>query len=128
MIESEGEGMSEKSEAHYPVESIHNFLLEVEKELRRLRIASLIGMIALLLILLSLIRFAVRLIEPAPPPPRPLVGLAIDTIILALAALSVCYSAYALYRQNRFFRRWGRRFELLREVEQKLLGEKNDSV
>ena len=125
MIESEGEGMSEKSEAHYPVESIHNFLLEVEKELRRLRIASLIGMIALVLILLSLIRFAVRLIESAPPPsppPRPLMGLAIDTIILALAALSVCYSAYALYRQNRFFRRWGRRFELLREVEQKLLG------
>lgn len=118
----------EKSETRYPVKSIHDFLLEVERELRRFRIASLIGVIAWLLILPSLIRFSVRLIELAEVSPRARVELIIDMILLALAALSLCYLAYTLYRQNRFFKRWGRRFELLKEFEQKLLGEKNDSV
>jgi len=117
-----------KSEPGYPVRSIHSFLLDVQNELERLRIASLIGVVACVLILLSLIRFALRLIEFSMVFPRARIGVTIDGTLLVLATLSLIYSVYALYRQNGFFRKWGRRFELLEGVEQKLLGQKNDTA
>ena len=117
---TEGRRTNERTEDHYPVKSVHDFLLEVQGELGRLRIASLAGMAAWLVVSLVLIHLAMDLIEWGEPFPR----IAIDVVLLALAALSVAYSAYVLYRQNRFFRRWGRRFELLQGVEEKLLGEK----
>jgi len=117
---TEGRRTNERTEDHYPVKSIHDFLLEVQGELGRLRIASLAGMAAWLVVSLVLIHLAMDLIEWGEPFPR----IAIDVVLLALAALSVLYSAYVLHRQNRFFRKWGRRFELLQGVEEKLLGEK----
>ena len=52
-------------------------------------------------------------------------GIAVDGALLVLATLSLLYSAYALYGQNKFFRKWGRKFELLEGVEQRLLNGKN---
>jgi len=117
-----------KPETGYPVRSIHGFLHDVQNELERLRIASLIGVVACVLILLSLVRFALRLIEFSTVFPRARIGVTIDGTLLLLATLSLVYSVYALYRQNKFFRKWGRRFELLEGVEQKLLGQKNDGA
>jgi len=117
---TEGRRTNGRTEDHYPVKSIHDFLLEVQGELGRLRIASLAGMAAWLVVSLVLIHLAMDLIEWGEPFP----SIATDVVLLALAALSVVYSAYVLYRQNRFFRKWGRRFELLQGVEEKLLGEK----
>lgn len=91
----------------------------MEAELRRLRVASLAGLAAWLLVSIALIHLATELVEWGGSSP----SIAVGVIFLALAFLSVAYSAYVLYRQNRFFRRWGRRFELLKVVEQKLLGD-----
>ena len=91
----------------------------------RLRTASLIGVFAIVLILISLVRFAARLIEFNRIFPRPRMGIAVDGALLVLATLSLLYSAYALYSQNKFFRKWGRRFELLEGVERKLINGKN---
>ena len=91
----------------------------------RLRTASLIGVFAIVLILISLVRFAARLIEFNRMFPHPRMGIAVDGALLVLATLSLLYSAYALYGQNKFFRKWGRRFELLEGVERRLLNGKN---
>ena len=137
MAVNEGRSLNEeKPETDYPVESIHSFFLDVERELGRFRTASLIGVIAWVLVLLVLIRFAVHLAQMSEftgvfPPVGftgffPPIGLAFDTVLFALATPSLCYSAYILYAQHRFFQRWSRRFELLDQVEQKLLEEKKD--
>ena len=137
MAVNEGRSLSEeKPERDYPMGSIHNFFLDVERELGRVRTASLIGVIAWVLVLLVLIRFAVHLAQMSEftggfPPVGftgffPPVGLAFDTVLFVLAIPLLCYSAYTLYAQHRFFQRWSRRFELLDQVEQKLLEEKKD--
>jgi len=115
----------ENNETEYPIRSVHNFLLDVERELDRLRTASLIGVFAIVLILISLVRFAARLIEFNRMFPHPRMGITVDGALLVLATLSLLYSAYALYGQNKFFRKWGRRFELLEGVERRLLNGKN---
>ena len=117
----------EKVERDYPVESIHAFFLDVERELGRFRTASLVGLIAWVLVLLVLIRFAIHLGQMSEfagifPP----VGLAFDNVLFVLAIPLLCYSAYTLYAQQRFFQRWSRRFELLDQLEQKLLDENRD--
>jgi len=110
------------------VKSIHSFLLDVERELKRIRIVSLIGLAACLLILVSLARFAVRLMELAEFSRAARVGIAIDAALVTVAAASLAYSVYALYSQDRFFRRWGHRFELLEGAERRLLGEKGNGA
>lgn len=110
-----------KPESEYPVKSIHSFLVDVQKELERLRVASVIGVVACFLILLSLIRFALRLMEFGGMFPHAQMGMRIDTVLLALATLSLIYSVYALYGQSRFFKKWGRKFELLEGVERRLM-------
>jgi len=115
----------ERKETEYPIRSLHNFLLDVERELDRLRTASLIGVFAIILILISLVRFAARLIEFNRMFPHPRIGIGVDGALLVLATLSLLYSAYALYGQNKFFRKWGRKFELLEGVERELLNGKN---
>ena len=128
MAVSEGRSLSEeKPERDYPVESIHNFFLDVERELGRVRTASLIGVIAWVLVLLVLIRFAVHLRQMSELAGFfPSVGQVFDAVLFALATPSLCYSAYMLYAQQRFFQRWSQRFELLDQVEQKLLEENKD--
>ncbi len=52
-------------------------------------------------------------------------GILVDGVLLALAAASLLYSIHALYEQSRFFKRWGRKFELLDNAERKLLDGKD---
>jgi len=63
--------------------------------------------------------FAFRFVETGEFSNRLIVGSAF--LVVAIAAVG--YSAYVLYRLNRFFRRWGKRFEHLEGVERELLGE-----
>jgi type VI protein secretion system component VasK len=85
----------------------------------RFRVNLLGSVTAWTVIMCSLIWFAMRFIASGEFSSRLIVG----SVFLVIAMVAVVYSAYMLYRQNRFFRRWGKRFELLEGVERELLGE-----
>jgi type VI protein secretion system component VasK len=85
----------------------------------RFRVNLLGSVLAWAVIICSLIWFAMRSIESGDFSRRVIVGSAF--LLVAMAA--VVYSAYMLYRLDRFFRRWGKRFEHLEGVERELLGE-----
>lgn len=71
------------------------------------------------IIVCSLGWFAVRFVETGEFSSRLIVG----SVFLSVAIVAVVYSAYMLCRLNRFFTRWGARFEHLEGVERQLLGE-----
>ena len=79
----------------------------------------LASVLAWVIIASSLAWFAVRFVELGEFSNRLIVG----SVFLLVAMVAVVYSAYMLIRLNRFFRRWGRRFEHLEGVERELLGE-----
>jgi len=118
---------NQSKETEYPIRSLHDFLLDVEKELKKFRIFSILGAIASVFILLVLGRFIFVLLHITGNIPRmapkypggPTLGLDLALNILALACLF--YSLYTLMGQNAFLRRWGKRFEEVRALEQKLL-------
>jgi len=118
---------NQNKETEYPIRSLHDFLLDVEKELKKFRIFSILGAIASVFILLVLGRFIFVLLHitgniprmPPKYPGGPTLGLDLALNILALACLF--YSLYTLMGQNAFLRRWGKRFEEVRALEQKLL-------
>jgi len=118
---------NQNRETKYPIRSLHDFLLDVEKELRKFRIFSILGAIASVFVLLVLGRFIFVLLIITGNIPRMLpkypggltLGLDLALTIVALACLF--YSLYTLMGQNAFLRRWGERFEEIRALEQKLL-------
>ena len=79
-------------------------------------LASVLGWV---IIASSLAWFAIRFVELGEFSNRLIVG----SVFLLVAMVAVIYSAYMLIRLNRFFRRWGKRFEHLEGVERELLGE-----
>jgi hypothetical protein len=85
----------------------------------RFRVNLLGSVMAWAVIMSSLIWFAMRFIASGEFSNR----LIVSSAFLVVAMSAMVYSAYMLYRQNRFFRRWGKRFELLEGVERELLGE-----
>lgn len=85
----------------------------------RFRANLLTSVLAWVIIASSLALFAVRFVELGEFSNRLIVG----SVFLLVAMVAVVYSAYMLIRLNRFFRRWGRRFEHLEGVERELLGE-----
>jgi len=123
---------NQSKETEYPIRSLHDFLLDVEKELKKFRIFSILGAIASVFILLVLGRFVFVLLNitgniprmPARYPGGPTLLLDLALTILALACLF--YSLYTLIGQNAFLRRWGERFEEVRALEQKLLEGKDE--
>jgi len=123
---------NQNQEAEHPVRSLHDFLLDVEKELKKFRIFSILGAIASVFILLVLGRFIFVLLHitgniprmPAKYPGGPTLLFDLALNILALACLF--YSLYTLMGQNSFLRRWGKRFEEVRALEQKLLEGKDE--
>ena len=119
----------QNQETERPIRSMHDFLLDVEKELKKFRIFSILGAIASVFILLVLGRFIFVLLHvsgtiPRMPPNYP--GgptLLFDLALTILALACLFYSLHALIGQNAFLRRWGERFEEVRALEQKLLEE-----
>jgi len=108
----------EKPAGPYPLESLHDFLTELDREWNKFKMGSLIGMItsgALLLFLIRLILLQLR-------PPRPIFDL--DLLFLIFAAIFLVYSMYALFAQYRFLSKWERRIGLLLHLEEQLIGEK----
>ena len=121
---------NEKPESEYPIRSLHDFLLDVEKELKKFRRMSIIGAIASLFILIILGRFIHIRFLLASPIIRPGIikgMLLFDLILIVLALTCLFYSIYALLGQNAFLKRWGERFKKLHTLEQKLLNEKKET-
>lgn len=111
--------MSDATDDKASVRSVHEFLLEVKEEMGRSRVNLLGSVVAWAVVMSSLIWFAMRFIASGEFSNR----LIVSSAFLGVAMVAVVYSAYVLYRQSRFFKRWGKRFELLEGVERKLLGE-----
>jgi len=116
-------------ERPYPVRTIHDFLSELDREWSRFRTGSLIGFLASVLLLFFILRWIVELLQRlrAAPFYPPLRGFNVipwlDLIFLVGAFIAVVYSAYALFRQYRFFQRWERRIGLLQHMEKQLMEE-----
>ncbi|MCJ2519439.1 MAG: hypothetical protein LN412_00625 [Candidatus Thermoplasmatota archaeon] len=115
-------------ERPYPVRTIHDFLSELDREWSRFRTGSLIGFLASVLVLFFILRWIVELLQrlraAAVHPRLPLNVIPwLDLIFLVGAFIAVVYSAYALFRQYRFFERWERRIGLLQHIEKQLIEE-----
>ena len=108
--------VKEKNEKNYPVRSIHDFLLELNKEWDKFRIGSLIGLITSGALLVFLILRSLRVA----------IGQrnVVDFIFIIIIVVFLIYSVYTLYIQYRFFKRWERRIGLLLHLEEELIGEK----
>ena len=111
--------MTEK-ERIYPVKTLHEFLLELDKEWNRFRIGSLLGLVSSGILFLIVVGIILR---------RKSLDLGIlDLTFLILAGALLGYSIYAMYRQYRFFNRWERRIGLLLHLEEQMLAEKLDET
>ena len=116
--------MSDKEQSpQYPIRTLHDFLFDVQDELRRLRKVSILGIIASLTILFVLVRFTYFLAN------FNILGhitrrvLFFEFVFIILAIACIVYSLYTLISQHSFFKRWGNRFEQLNALEQMLLEE-----
>ncbi|RJS86478.1 hypothetical protein CW701_02300 [Candidatus Bathyarchaeota archaeon] len=102
--------MGGERERPLPLRTLHDFLLEIEREWDRFRTGSLLSLLTTG-ILITL--FIPRLLREAPL-------WRLFTLILLVALL---YNAYLAYRQHSFYRRWERRLGLLIHLEEELLGD-----
>ncbi len=106
---------------------MHDFLYDIEEELRKFRRVTIISVVALIFIILALSRFIfIRFrISPRFLSSRFLFGgFFLDFIIILIAFACLFYSIYALIGQQAFLKRWGDRFKKLYAIEQELLDEK----
>jgi O-antigen/teichoic acid export membrane protein len=104
-------------ERTYPLKSIHDFLLEINKEWGRFRTGTLLGVIAsgaLSIFFVAFFLFAIR---------REALG---GAIVSMFVATFLVYTVYSLFVQYRFFSRWERRMALLLHLEERMLTEKLD--
>ena len=124
-------GKKEKEGApSYPIKSFHEFLLDVENELKKYRQVALIGIGACLFILVIFIRFIYIRFLFFPPILRPRLTrgiLLFDSILIIIALACLFYSIYVLVGQNTFFRKWENRFTQLHAIEEKLLKEQEET-
>jgi len=106
----------EKKERPYPLRSLHEFLLELDREWDKFRTGSLVGASAsLIVVIFLLIRFFTT-------PPR--LRNIIDLVFMALVIAMLIYSIITQISQHNFFRKWERRIGLLIMLEQRLMEEK----
>jgi hypothetical protein len=106
----------EKAQSVYPVRSLHDFLLELDREWIKFRRGTLIGLLSsgfLLLVVVWLILVLRRL------------DLGFGAFVfLVVAGVFLGYSVYAMYSQYRFFNKWERRVGLLLHLEEEILSGK----
>ena len=100
----------------YPLRTLHDFLLDREREWDRFRTGSLVGIVLSGLLLFFIVRMIdLRLLF------RPRMFL--DTLFLLFIIFLLVYSIYMFYEQHKFFRRWEKRVGLLIHLEEKLMEE-----
>jgi len=105
-----------KDDKQYPVRSLHDFLLELDKEWTKFRNGTLIGLGSSVVLFLVALYFILRGRH---------FGLGIVGLILLILALIVlAYSIYAMVAQYRFLNKWERRIGLLVHMEEEMLSEK----
>jgi len=100
----------------YPLRTLHDFLLDLDREWDKFRTGSLIGIIVSVLLLFFIVRMInLKLLF------RPRMFL--DTIFFLFIIFLLVYSIYMFYEQHMFFRRWEKRIGLLIHLEEKLMKE-----
>ena len=105
---------------NYPVKSLHDFLLELDKEWTKFRNGTLIGLASSAILFILVVWLLLRTRH---------FGLGfIDFILLILAGILLGYSIYAMYSQYRFLSKWERRIGLLLHMEEEMLSEKLDET
>lgn len=112
----EGWMKEDKERETYPLRTLHDFLLDLEREWDKFRTGSLVGIILSALLLFFIVRMLnLRLLF------RPRTFL--DTLFLLFIIFLLLYSIYMFYEQHKFFRRWEKRVGLLIHLEEKLMEE-----
>lgn len=106
--------MPGEEEKPYPVRSLHEFLSELEGEWRKFWLTSILSLIASILLLSLVVLYALQIIGFEQ-------RYAVRTVATLIGSVGLIYSAYAVMGQRRFFKRWGRRFSRLRQLEEKML-------
>jgi len=106
--------LAEHEDEAYPVRTLHEFLSELETEWRKFWFTSILTLIASVLLLSLVILFALQIIGPDH-------RFAVRVLATSIGGVGLAYSVYAIVSQNRFFKRWGRRFGRLRKLEEKIL-------
>ena len=114
--------MAEKSneQKQYPVRSLHDFLLELDKEWTRFRNGTLIGLASSAILFIVVLWLILRTRHFG-------LGL-VGFILLVIAAIILAYSIYAMVAQYRFLNKWERRIGLLLHMEEEMLSEKLDEA
>lgn len=103
-------GEEKKTEA-LPLRTLHDFLLEINREWDRFRTGSLTSFLTTALLILL---FIPRLLKEGPPFSR---------ILTPILLILLIYNAYLAYRQHSFYKRWEKRLGLLIHLEEELLGD-----
>lgn len=101
--------MSDEREEALPLRTLHDFLLEIEREWDRFRTGSLLSLLTTSILILL---FIPRFVREGP------LGRVFSLILL----IALLYNAYLAYRQHSFYKRWEKRLGLLIHLEEKLLG------
>ena len=100
----------------YPLRTLHDFLLDLEREWDKFRTGSLVGIVLSGLLLFFIVRMInLRLLF------RPRMFL--DTLFLLFIIFLLLYSIYMFYEQYKFFKRWEKRIGLLIHLEERLMKE-----
>lgn len=110
--------MSQKKDdaKFYPVKSLHDFLLELDREWSKFRNGTLISLVSSTILFIIVVGTLIRIRHFG-------LGL-LDFVLLLFASVFLAYSIYAMYSQYRFFSRWERRVGLLLNMEEQILNEK----
>ncbi len=109
----------EEREEHYPLKMLHTFLLELDMEWERFRMASLIGIIiSVALLILLAPRLIVVILRVRNIGLFQVLG---DLAFLIMVCALILYEISLLFREYKFFKKWERRMGLLLHLEEKLL-------
>jgi len=100
----------------YPVKSLHDFLLELDREWTKFRNGTLLALVSsgILFVIVIWLILLVRHLR---------LGF-LDFLLFIFIGVIAGYSIYATYSQYRFLSRWERRIGLLLHLEEQMLSEK----
>lgn len=98
-----------------PIRTLHDFLLEINKEWNRFRTGSLLNIITTIILFALFIptSFIISLRRAGP----------FDTLLLIGIIIALVYNTYLAYRQYKFYQKWERRLGLLLHLEEQILDE-----
>ncbi len=110
-----------KIEEHYPLKTLHDFLLEIHQEWSSFKTAAIIGIILSATLMIFTAYRLVLLIIMLRISGIKFIRIFNDLIFMTLIFAFVIYEIYLLLKQYRFFEGWERRMGTLLNVEKELL-------